>query len=157
MRAVLPFIFAATLAGPASGADSVVIGRGISNLYFANLPCSPSEICLDSLFMWVLDSTRSVAGPAIKGTVRALIAQHVAATRKFVESAELFVLQPIQDDALRKRSGADYYLLSVSPRNENGKYCLTKNPDDLGLKLAKAQVTMDPDSRRYCFDAALFR
>jgi len=157
MRAMLPFIFAVTLAGPASAADSVVIGRGISNSYFTNLPCSANEICLDSLFMWVLDSTRSVAGPTIKGTVRALIAQHVAATRKFVESAELFVLQPIQDDALRKRSGADYYLLSVSPRNENGRYCLSKNPDDVGLKLPKAQVSMDIEGSRYCFDAALLR
>jgi hypothetical protein len=101
------------------GTDSVVLGRGVANQYYADLRCPTDSICLDALYKWQLQAARTIAGPSVRGRVGALIAQHTDATRKFVRSVELFVLRPIQDPVLRKASGAQYYLLSLSPRYDN--------------------------------------
>jgi hypothetical protein len=77
----------------------------------------------------------------VKGRIRALISQHTDATRKFVQSVELFVLRAIQDPNLRKASGAQYYLLSLSPRYNNDEYCLSMRPADVGLAVPESQIT----------------
>ena len=92
-------------------------------------------------------------GPAVKGRVRALISQHTGATRKFVQTVELFVLRPIQDPGLRKASGAQYYLLSLSPRYEKNQYCLSVRPAEVGLAVPESQITKGDGS--YCFPRSL--
>jgi hypothetical protein len=137
------------LSGRAIGADSVVLGRGIANQYYADLPCPADSICLDATYIWELEAARTVAGPLVKGRIRALISQHTDATRKFVQAAELFVLREIQVPNLRKISGAQYYLLSLSRRYNNDEYCLSMRPADVGLAVPESQIT-ERDGN-YCF------
>ena len=86
-----------TVPPPAFSSDSVVLGRGISNYFLSKQPCPQPEdsnlasICLDANFIWVLSARRTIVGPPVRGTVRAIFSQHVAATSKFVRSTELFV------------------------------------------------------------------
>jgi hypothetical protein len=150
-RAILAAIIA--LPGAALGADSVVLGHGISNQYYADLPCPADSICLDGQYRWELQATRTVVGPPVKGRVRALVSQHTDATRKFVRSVELFVMRPIQDAGVRKDSGAQYYLLSLSPRYEKNQYCLSLHPAEVGLTVPESQIVKAEGS--YCFPRSL--
>ena len=150
-RAVLILLLGVTLASPVPGADTVAIGKGIANSFASDLTCEDQTICLDSLYVWIFDATRTVSGPTVKGRTKALIAQHVDATPQFVKSIELFVLRPIEDAKLRRSSGANYYLLSVSPRYADDTYCVSVDPDDLGLKLPKLKVKRDAEGGRFCF------
>jgi hypothetical protein len=136
----------------AIAADSVVVGRGISNAYVADAACPEGSSCMDSLHVWVLKVRRTVSGPVVKCTVRALATQHIEATTEFVKSVELFVLRPIDDAAIRNAYGAEYRLVSLSPRYESDKYCLTVNPNDVGLRLESSQIAFDSESGVYCFD-----
>lgn len=136
-------------------ADSVVIGHGKSNWFFAKAPCPPGDICLDAQYVWLLHARRTVAGPPVKGEARAISMQHVAATPRYVHSVELFVLRPIDDAALRKSSGAAYYLVALSPRYPSGRYCLAVNPVTLGIHLSQPPVRDDEES--FCFDSKLLR
>jgi hypothetical protein len=141
------------IAGPAVAEDSVVLGHGISNAFLSNLPCTPGSICMDANYVWILDADRTVAGPRITGQVRAISAQHIGATDLFVKSVELFVLRPIHDSALQKVSGAKYSLVSLSPRDSQGRYCLSVAPKDVGLKVEDSEVSVDPSSGYFCFKA----
>jgi hypothetical protein len=154
-RAVLILLLGVTLASPALGADTVAIGKGISNSFASDLTCEGETICLDSLYMWIFDATRTVSGPTVKGRTKALIAQHVDATPQFVKSVELFVLRPIEDVKLRRSSGANYYLLSVSPRYADDMYCVSVDPEDLGLNLPKLEVTREAEGGHFCFKRKL--
>jgi hypothetical protein len=109
------------------------------------------------MYQWVIDVKRTVAGPTVNGRVTALIQQHMGATPRFVESVKLFVLRPIPDAALRESSGANFYLVSVSPRDDKGMYCLSVNPRDVGLNIQKSRVTINPNGDGYCFEALLLR
>jgi hypothetical protein len=141
------------LSGAARGADSVVVGHGIANQYYAALPCPADSICLDGQYRWELEAARTIVGPLVTGRVRALISQHTDATRKFVQSVELFVLRPIQDPGLRKASGAQYYLLSLSPRYEKNQYCLSVRPSEVGLAVPESQISKNEGG--YCFPESL--
>jgi hypothetical protein len=129
----------------------VVIGHGISNSFLSKVDCPAGSICLDAQYLWVLTSTRTVVGPPIKGQVRAISMQHAQATQQFVTSVELFVLRPIESATLRSSSGADFYILALSPRDSAGRYCLPVDPVMFGLYLDPAKVRAAEGS--YCFDA----
>jgi hypothetical protein len=75
--------------------------------------------------------------------VKAISSQHVAATSKFVRSTELFVLRPIEDPALRRSSHADYYLVELSAKDSDGRYCLWDKPEEVGLRLKDTEVVVD--------------
>jgi hypothetical protein len=157
MRSFLPIAFLVAVACPAFGTDTVVIGRGISNTFAFKMSCPPDLVCLDAMYQWVIDVKRTVAGPAVKGHVTALVAQHVDATPQIVESTRLFVLRPIQDLPVPDTFGANFYLLAVSPRDNMGRYCLSVNPRDVGLKIDRSRVNIDSNSGNFCFDAVLLR
>ena len=146
---------ALAIATPVVAADSVVLGHGVSNAFLSNPPCSEHSLCMDALYVWVLDADHTVVGPSVTGRVRAIATQHTDSTGQFVRSVELFVLSPITDSTLRKSSGAKFYLISLSPRDSQGRYCISVKPNDLGLKLDPSEVTVDPDSRRFCFKASV--
>ena len=135
--------------------DSVVLGRGISNEHAFNLPCSQDSICMDSMFIWTFAAKRTIVGPEVKGKVRFLAAQHVDAVPRYVRSVELFILRQIDDPELIKSTGAQYYLLSSSPRYSNGTYCIWTDPEEVGLRLKKSDVTIDPTTGYYCFKKKL--
>lgn len=148
-----------TASTAAFSSDSVVLGRGISNYFLSKQPCPQPEesltnICLDANFIWVLSARRTIVGPPVRGTVRAIVSQHVAATSKFVRSTELFVLRPIDDPALRKSSHADYYLVDLSPKDSDGRYCLWDKPEEVGLRLKDSDVVVH-DEGQSCFNATL--
>jgi hypothetical protein len=63
------------------------------------------------------------------------------------------VLSPIRDEGLRKSSGALYYILTLSPRDSAGRYCLALNPVDVGLPLEPSAVYKA--NGLYCFDSKL--
>jgi hypothetical protein len=151
-------LFAGVIAtSPILAADSVVLGKGISNAYAADLMCAQSEICLDSVYVWEFDAERTVAGPGVSGRVRAVIVQHADATPEFVRSVRLFVVRPIEDLKMRETYDAQYRLLALSPLYRRGKYCLSVSPEEVGLQIAASQIEMDPDSDYYCFPRVLLR
>src|SRR4051812_32664287 len=76
--------------------DSVVLGHGLSNAFFGEIECQPTDLCMDSLYVWQLDAKQTLAGPRVQGRVRAVIAVHGPATSGFVKSVELFVLRPVE-------------------------------------------------------------
>ena len=138
----------------------MVLGRGISNYFLSKQPCPQPEdsnlasICLDANFIWVLSARRTIVGPPVRGTVRAIFSQHVAATSKFVRSTELFVLRPINDPALRKSSHADYYVVDLSIKDSDGRYCLWDKPEEVGLRLNDNDVVVLGEGQS-CFNATL--
>lgn len=141
-------------------ADSVVLGHGIRN-YFLSMPPCPKDadsgltaICMDGNYVWVLKAQRTLVGPRVAGTVRAISSQHGAAVSEFVKSVELFVLTPIDDLALRKSSHADYYIVELSPRYSDDRYCLSDKPTDVGLHVDQADITIDATGYN-CFRAQL--
>jgi hypothetical protein len=64
------------------------------------------------------------------------------------------VLRPIEDRELQKASGAKYYLSALSPKDSNGRYCLALPPDEIGLRIDKADIVAG-DGGASCFKAAL--
>ena len=137
--------------------ESVVLGRGISNAYAGDLECSKDSLCLDARYVWELEAKRTVSGPAVRGRVRAIFAQHTDATPKFVRSVELFVLSRIDDPETRERLGADYSGIWLSPRYTGSKYCLPVTPRSVGLAVPESEVMLDPDSGYFCFAKRLLR
>src|SRR5437763_799201 len=85
-RFAILFGFSCAAAVPASATDSVVLGRGLSNAFFDKIECSPTDLCMDSLYVWELDARQTLAGPKVAGRVRAIIAVHGPATSKYVRS-----------------------------------------------------------------------
>jgi hypothetical protein len=143
-----------TLAASVYAADSVVIGSAISSSFYSKVACPAGFICLNGQYLWVLRPSRTVAGPLIKGQVRAISIQHMNATQQFISSAEIFVLRPIKAaPPLYRAAGADFYLVSLSSRDSAGHYCLSVDPATVGLHVAPSEIHRDGDS--YCFDAQL--
>lgn len=157
MRRAALLLVGALTAGSALAAESTVLGKGVSNAYAGDVACTDLRSCMQGLFVWELEATRTVAGPPLTGRVRALATQHVDATPKFVRSVELFVVRPIDDPAVREAYGADYYLLALSPRHERSTYCLPMNPADIGLDIPSDEIAVDVDSGYYCFARRLVR
>jgi hypothetical protein len=142
----------ALIAGaPAFAADSVVVGRGISNSFLSKVDCPAGSPCLDAQYLWVLTSNRTVAGPSVEGQIRAIAIQHTDATQQFVTSVELFALRPIESATIRTTSGADFYIVALSPLDSAGRYCLSVDPATVGLHLDATKVRADQGA--YCFDA----
>ncbi len=137
----------------AFAADSVILGRGISNYYFAHLTCDPGSICLDAEYVWVVESKRTLAGPSVKGRILALAIQHTGAIDKFVRAVELFVLSPIANPEEQASTGAHYRIVELSPRDSSGRYCLSTDPHSIGLKIDSAKV--ERSRGNYCFSAHL--
>lgn len=140
----------ATLASTAFGADSVVMGRAISNTYSAGLPCGETKICLDSIYLWVIDPAKSLAGPKISRRVTAETYQHVGVNRRYLRSLRLFVLRPLTEirDAPHAID-AKYYLVASSPIYKDGSYCISVDPTELGLTLKNVRTGSDGT---FCFD-----
>ena len=150
----LTLLLGAFASTAAVAADSVVLGHGVSNAFLSNPPCAEHSLCLDANYVWVLDAERTLSGPKVTGRVKAIATQHADATTRFVRSVELFVLRPIQDASVRRSSGAEFYLVSLSPRDAQGRYCLSVNPSTVGLTLDPAEVSVGGDSGSFCFSAA---
>jgi hypothetical protein len=131
---------------------SVVLGHGVSNSFLAAISCEPNSLCMDDLYVWVLDANRTLVGPRVSGRVRAVMAQHITATAQFVRSVELFVLSPLP--ANQRLLGVTYSIISLSARDDQGRYCISVKPTEVGLKLEPAAVTVDASSGYYCFYAA---
>jgi hypothetical protein len=140
-----------------AAADSVVLGKGISNKHAGDLMCPQNGICLDSVYLWELEAKRTVSGAPISGRVKALATQHTDATPEFARSVEIFVMRPIDDQAVRERYRADYYILALSPRHDGSMYCLAIDPKEAGLEIADSQVSVDSTSGYFCFAIALVR
>jgi hypothetical protein len=148
-RFVAPLV-ALIVGAPVFAADSVVVGRGVrlSSAFASSGPCPAG---CDPQYVWVLAVDRTVVGPIVKGQVRAISMQHTDATEQFVSSVELFVLHPIEGATAGRAAGADFYILYLSPRNPDGRYCLPVRPASVGLHLDPAKVLASEGS--YCFDA----
>lgn len=143
------------LLNPAFAADSVVIGRDVSNEYIGEAKCPADHICLNSIWVWEFDAKRTIAGPKLNGKVRALTEQDASATASYIASVEVFVVRPIRDSKVREKFGVSYRLVSVSPLYHDGKYCLSEEPVKIGLRLSKSQIAVDPASGYYCFNKSL--
>ena len=70
-------------------------------------------------------------------------------TPAYVGSEKLFVLHPIGDTRLSKASGTQYYMLSLSPVDQDNRYCLAMNPSEEGLSIPETQIIKKDDD--YCF------
>jgi hypothetical protein len=151
MNRLVTTLVALLVGVPAFASDSVVIGHGISNSFLSNGECPVNSLCLDAQYLWILTSNRTIAGPLVNGRVRAISMQHTDATRTFVTSVEFFVLRPIESAAIRSSTGATFYIVSLSPRYPDGRYCLSVDPSTVGLILDPATVLATEGS--YCFDA----
>ena len=133
------------------------MGKGVSNEYVADVACTDLRACMQAVYVWEFDATRTITGPPVVGRVKVVATQHTDATSKFVRSVELFVVRPIDDPAVRKAYDAAYYLVGLSPRYERSTYCLPVNPQDIGLTLPSSQITVEPDNGHYCFARRLVR
>lgn len=140
----------ATLASSAFGADSVFVGRAVSNTYWAGHPCGENEICMDSIYLWVIDSSKALAGPKIAGRITAETYEDVGVNRRYLESLRLFVLRPLTEtrDA-PPAPNAKYYVVSFSAIYEDGNYCISIDPATVGLTLKNVRAGSDGT---YCFD-----
>ena len=136
--------------GVTLGDNSVVLGRGISNAPARPLGCI-DDLGMNCQFLWQLVVKRTVAGPSVHGRIRALTLQHTDAASTFVRSVELFVLAPI---AKRGPTGATHTILALSPRYGDGTYCVTLDPQQLGIPIARSQIVARPDGS-FCFGAGL--
>jgi hypothetical protein len=150
-------LIALLVAGQGWAADTVLVGTGLTNSYVSAGDCSPGAICLDAVYVWELEAKRVVAGPAVEGRIRALSAQHVGATPKYVRSVEVFVLRPVDNAQQRRDYGVTHALVALSPRYRGSRYCLSINPSEIGLKVPKEKISVEPGSGNYCFSRDLLR
>jgi hypothetical protein len=131
---------------PAEGEASVVLGRALTNAHVPALAC-PEASCWESAYAWDLEASRTLAGPDVRGRVRAVISAHGAANSKYVRSIELFVIRPLASDEVRITTGATHVVVAVATRTREGKYCLPTDPRSLGLNVDSRQN----DYGDFCF------
>ena len=112
VRAAL-LLISGLVAASATAAESVVLGKGVSNAYAADVACTDIRACMQAVYVWEFEATRTLAGPPVFGRVKVLATQHTDATSKFVRSVELFVVRPIDDPAVREAYDAEYYLVGL--------------------------------------------
>jgi len=149
-RCAALFALACIAAMPALAVDSVVLGRGVSNDFFAEIECSPTDLCMDSFYIWELDAKQTLAGPKVTGRVRAVIAVHTSATSKYVKSVELFVLRPVENFEANDSKSPAFNLVALSRRYAGGKYCLDVDPLSVGLEVESTRST----NGLFCFRRA---
>jgi hypothetical protein len=133
--------FLLALMPTAYAADSIVIGKAVSNSYAKDLsdsyeaanPCPEDSLCMDVIFRWVIDPKKIIAGPAPKGRVKALTFQHTGVNDHYLKSLRLFVFRPIGDVEIPHSSDDRYYLVSSSPLYDDGTYCISVDPSASGL------------------------
>jgi hypothetical protein len=134
----------------ACGDSLVFLGKGISNTFLSRTDCPNQQLCMDSLYLWTFRVDKVLAGPRQSRSVRAIAYQHTDVTPDFIRSVELFVLEPIQDQALRSTYGANYTLVFLSPREKRDRYCLSQQPQALHLNVPLNHITID-DDKLFCF------
>jgi hypothetical protein len=134
----------------ARGDNLVFLGKGISNTFLSRIDCPDQQLCMDSLYLWTFRVDKVLAGPRQSRSVRAIAYQHTDVTPDFIRSVELFVLEPIQDQALRSTYGVNYTVVSLSAREEHDRYCLNQQPQTLHLNVPPIHITID-DDRLFCF------
>jgi len=144
---VVLFLVAPNLA---CGSNLVFLGKGISDAFLSRVNCPDHQVCMDSIYLWTFHIDKVLAGPRQSRSVRAIAYQHTYVAPEFMRSVEIFVLEPIQDQAIRSSYGADYELVSLSPREAHDQYCLSQSPRTLHLKVSRSHVTVD-DDKLYCF------
>ena len=152
-----PFSLLALLVGPlawvgtARAADSVILGRAVSNTYLPGIegacgPLSADELCMNVWFVWEISAKRTVTGAPISGRVRAARSQHTTFVRSYMRRNRLFLLRPIEDPEQRRLLQADFHLVDMSADN-----CLEVEPR--GLNAQDPGVTHQHTERGdvYCF------
>jgi hypothetical protein len=132
--------------------NSVVLGRGTSNSHVEGRGCV-DDLGMNCWYLWELLANATVAGPRVKGHIRALTLQHTDATSKFVKSVELFILAPLGSP---DPTGATYSILALSPKYPDGKYCVWLDPLELGIPIDKSEVSRDSHGA-YCFSSLLLK
>ena len=144
-------ILVGTLAcvGAARAADSVVVGRAVSNTYIPGVegacgPITADELCMDVWFVWKISVSRTISGPPIIGRVRASRPQHATFVRSYMRQNRLFLLRPIDDPEQRTLLQADYHLVDMSEDQ-----CLDARPRELNG--ADVQITHTERGDVYCF------
>jgi len=152
MRAVLLVLVLAIMApGAAGAADSVVIGRALSNAdTYIELACPENSICMDTWILWVISADQTLAGPQVHGRIRAVRIQHTTYIDSYLRQLRLFVLKPIEDAESRALFHADYYLQDVSAVHQ--MYCIDHKPADIGVKADDVFARSDAEHSKYCFE-----
>ena len=136
----------------AKAADSVVIGRAMSNTYIegVQVECPKDAICMDGWFRWLIRADETIAGPKIGGIIRAAAVQHTDVVSTYQNRLRLFVLEPITAARQRERLHADYYLRDQSL--EYPMYCLDQDPGRLGIGAEDVHARSDDNGREWCFE-----
>jgi hypothetical protein len=136
---VLPFI------GVARAADSVVLGRAVSNTYNPDVnTCPGPDVCTDPFFVWEISVSRTISGPPVSGRVQASRLQHAGFVRAYMRRKRVFLLRPIDDLAQRTLLHADYVLVDMSE-----DLCLFSEPRD--IPTADIHVVRTDRGDSYCF------
>jgi hypothetical protein len=144
------------LSFPVGAAESVVVGRATKHFPIAaEVPCPPPDgegrvsICMDAWIGFELQIKRSIAGPEVKGRVRAARIQHSQYSRSGLNSLTLFVLAPIEDKETRRILGADYFLREAS--SSHSMYCFRESPEAYGLDDQVSRIA-EVQGSSYCFE-----
>jgi hypothetical protein len=106
------------------------------------------KICMSVWFRWTLQIDRTLHGPPIKGRIATARVQHTGHLKWYLRSVRLFVLTPIEDPKKRRLLRADYFLDDLSAPT----YCLSGDPEDLGLENNKDILLVYSTPGYYCFD-----
>jgi hypothetical protein len=127
----------------ARAADSVVLGRAVSNIFMEDVGgCAEDGFCADPFFLWEISIRRTVSGPPVTGPARAYHQQHAGFVG--IRRYRLFLLRSIDDPAQRKLLHADFLLVEMSEDQ-----CLSEKPREISV--AEARVVHTDRGDRYCF------
>lgn len=141
------------LVSPVASADTpltVVVGRAIGHFSIAaEIPCPKDDICMDAWIGWAIEAKDVLAGAPAKGRIRAARIQHAWFVPGYLRRFKLFVLQPIEDPAMRKLLTADYFLRDVS--ESTSVFCTHERPEVLGIEAESVFVEQGAASPRHCF------
>jgi hypothetical protein len=98
--------------GVARAADSVVLGRAVSNTYNPDVnTCPAPDVCTDPFFIWEISVSRTITGPPVIGRAHASRIQHTGFVRAYMRRKRVFLLRPIDDLEQRALFHADYDLV----------------------------------------------
>jgi len=103
----------------ASAEDIVVVGELITNepMSYVRDDCSDGDICLHSWWRAVIQVEGTLQGSPLSGRIAAAVMQHASMNEYYKKAVRYFVLEAIEDPAMRKKLRADYYLTegSITP------------------------------------------
>lgn len=141
------------LVSPVASADApptVVLGKAIGHFSIAaEIPCPRDEICMDAWIGWTIEAKDVLAGAPVKGRIRAAKIQHAWLVPAYRRKFKLFVLEPIEDPAMRKLLTADYFLREVSA--PTSVFCTYEKPEVLGIAVESVFVEQGAANPRHCF------